>query len=77
MNQARESLITSATELGAVKDELAQEKKSRVSESQELRRQVKDLTESSEQETRQKNEKIKRLQEESEELRRQQNDRMS
>jgi len=58
-------------------DDLAAEKQSRVTESSELRRQLKDLTESSERETRQKNEKIKRLHEESEQLRREATERQS
>lgn len=49
------------TAKAGLNDELAAEKQSRVNEANELRRQLKDLTESSERETRQKNEKIKRL----------------
>ena len=54
-------LIEMASSKNAANDELSNVKKSRENESTELRRQLKDLTESSESETRQKNDKIKRL----------------
>lgn len=52
-------------------EELANVKKSHDAESAELRRQLTELTETTEAETRVKNEKIKRLEQESEALRRQ------
>ena len=47
-------------------EDLSKEKQSRAAEASELRRQLQDLIDRSEQEVRQKNEKIKRLEEDSE-----------
>ena len=58
-----------ASTKNAANDELANVKKSREVESNELRRQLKELTENSEAETRQKNDKIKRLEQEIESTR--------
>ena len=56
-------LAESNTAKQSAGDDLAKEKQNRISESNELRKQLKDLTESNERETRDKNDKIKRLQE--------------
>lgn len=58
-----------ASTKNSANDELANVKKSREVESNELRRQLKELTENSEAETRQKNDKIKRLEQEIESTR--------
>ena len=67
MKSRIDEIITAKAQMS---EELEAEKKSRVGESSELRRQLKDLTESSELETRTKNDKIKRLQNDCEQLRR-------
>lgn len=67
MTKQIKDLKTQMADLNSAKqsagDELALEKQNRVSEANELRKQLKDLTESNERETRDKNDKIKRLQE--------------